>query len=149
MGATRILRTNNKIIDMIKKSWPLPFLIVTLNALAIIVQWNTLTELLPAHYDLQGNASGTMPRSMLLLYILIGTAVCLIAYIIGRMKQKLQKGLVVLASGICLVLFSSTMVTLTSGTMPFFMLAEPVILLIAVVGFIVCVVKSHKKQESL
>ena len=144
-----ILGTNNKIMDMIKNSWHLPILIVTLNALVIIVQWSSLPELLPAHYDLQGNASGTMPRSMLLIYILLGVGVCLIAYIIGRMKQKLQKGLVVLASGICLVLFSSTMVTLTSGTMPFFMLAEPVILLIAVVGFIVCVVKSHKKQELL
>ena len=146
MGASRILRTN-KIIDMIKKSWPLPFLIVTLNALAIIVQWNTLPELLPAHYDLQGNASGTMPRSMLLLYILIGTAVCLIAYMVGRMKQKLQTGLVILSSGISLVLFLSTMVTLTYGTMPIFMLAEPVVLLAAVIGFVVCVVKSRKKKE--
>ena len=136
-------------MDMIKNSWHLPILIVTLNALVIIVQWSSLPELLPAHYDLQGNASGTMPRSMLLIYILLGVGVCLIAYIIGRMKQKLQKGLVVLVSGICLVQFSSTMVTLTFGTMPFFMLAEPVILLIAVVGFIVCVVKSHKKQELL
>lgn len=132
---------------MIKKSWPLPFLIVTLNALAIIVQWNTLPELLPAHYDLQGNASGTMPRSMLLLYILIGTAVCLIAYMVGRMKQKLQTGLVILSSGISLVLFLSTMVTLTYGTKPIFMLAEPVILLAAVIGFVVCVVKSRKKKE--
>ena len=132
---------------MIKKSWPLPFLIVTLNALAIIVQWNTLPELLPAHYDLQGNASGTMPRSVLLLYILIGTAVCLIAYMVGRMKQKLQIGLVILSSGISLVLFLSTMVTLTYGTMPIFMLAEPVVLLAAVIGFVVCVVKSRKKKE--
>ena len=132
---------------MIKKSWPLPFLIVTLNALAIIVQWNTLPELLPVHYDLQGNASGTMPRSMLLLYILIGTAVCLIAYMVGRMKQKLQTGLVILSSGISLVLFLSTMVTLTYGTMPIFMLAEPVILLAAVIGFVVCIVKSRKKKE--
>ena len=134
---------------MIKRSWIIPILIVALNALAIIVRWSSLPELLSAHYDLQGNASGTMPRSMLLIYILLGVGVCLIAYIIGRMKQKLQKGLVVLASGICLVLFSSTMVTLSSGTMPFFMLAEPVMLLIAVVGFIFCVVKSHKKQELL
>ncbi len=132
---------------MIKKSWPLPFLFVTLNALAIVVQWNTLPELLPAHYDLQGNASGTMPRSMLLLYILIGTAVCLIAYMVGRMKQKLQTGLVIISSGISLVLFLSTMVTLTYGTMPIFMLAEPVILLAAVIGFVVCVVKSRKKKE--
>ena len=134
-------------MDMIKKSWPLPFLIVTLNALAIIVRWSSLPEALPAHYDLQGNPGGTMPRSMLLLYILIGTAVCLIAYMVGRMKQKLQTGLVILSSGISLVLFLSSMVTLTYGTMPIFMLAEPVILLAAVIGFVVCVVKSRKKKE--
>lgn len=134
---------------MNKKSWFIPILIVVLNALVIIVRWSSLPELISAHYDLQGNAGGTMSRSMLLMYILVGVGVCFIAYIIGRMKQKLQKGLLILATGICLVLLSSTTVTLTSGTMPFFMLAEPVILLIAVVGLIVCVVKSHKKQESL
>lgn len=130
---------------MNKKSWFIPILIVALNALAIIVRWSSLPELLPAHYDLQGNAGGTMPRSMLLMYILIGAVICLIAYVIGRMKQKLQAGLVVLASGICLILFLSTMVTLTSGTMPVFMLAEPVILLASVIGFVICVVKSRKK----
>ena len=131
---------------MIKRSWIIPILIVALNALAIIVRWSSLPELLSAHYDLQGNAGGTMPRSMLFMYILMGAVICLIAYIIGRMKQKLQKGLVILASGICLVLLSSTMVTLTFGTMSFFMLAEPVILLAAVIGFVVCVVKFRKNR---
>ena len=130
---------------MNKRSWFIPILIVALNALAVVVRWSSLSELLPAHYDLQGNAGGTMPRSMLLLYPLIGAAICLIAYVIGRMKHKLQAGLVILASGICLVLLSSTMVTLTFGTMPVFMLAEPVILLAAVIGFVVCVVKFRKK----
>ena len=123
---------------MNKKIWLAPILIVALNALAIIIRWSSLPELLPAHYDLQGNADGTMPRSMLFVYVLIGAVICLIAYIIGCMKQKLQKGLAILASGICLVLFLSTMVTLTSGTMPIFMLAEPVVLLLAVVGCVVC-----------
>ena len=74
---------------MNKNSWLIPILIVALNALAIIVRWGSLPELLPAHYDLQGNAGGTMPL---------------------------------------------------------FMLAEPVILLAAVSGFIVCIVKSCKKK---
>ncbi len=69
---------------MNKKSWFIPILIVALNALAIIVRWSSLPELLPAHYDLQGNAGGTMPRSMLLMYILMGAVICLIAYVIGR-----------------------------------------------------------------
>ena len=130
---------------MNKRNWLIPMIIVALNALAILVQWNSLPEPLPAHFDLQGNASGTMPRSMLLLYLLIGVAVCLIAYVIGRMKPKLQSGLFILTSGICLVLFLSTMVSLTAGTMPVFMLAEPVVLLTAVIGFVVSFVKSRKR----
>ena len=130
---------------MNKRNWLIPILIVFLNALAILVQWSSLPEPLPAHFDLQGNASGTMPRSMLLLYLLMGVAVCLIAYVISRMKPQLQSGLVILTSGICLVLFLSTMVSLTAGTMPVFMLAEPVVLLAAVIAFVVCFVKSRKK----
>ena len=130
---------------MNKRNWLIPILIVFLNALAILVQWSSLPEPLPAHFDLQGNASGTMSRSMLLLYLLMGVAVCLIAYVIGRMKPKLQSGLVILTSGICLVLFLSTMVSLTAGTMPVFMLAEPVVLLAAVIGFVVCFVQSRKR----
>ena len=125
----------------------IPILIVALNTLAVILQWGSLSEVLPAHYDLQGNAGGTMPRSMLLLYILVECVICIATYLIGRMKPKLQTCLDVLASGICLVLFLSTMVTLTSGTMPIFMLAEPIILLVTVIGFIVCVVKSRKKED--
>ena len=135
---------------MNKRGWFVPILIIAINALAIIMRWSSLQEILPAHYDLQGNAGGTMPRSMLLLYPLIGVAICLIAYIITKTKHKLQKlqtGFVILASGISLILLSSTMVTLTSGTMPFFMLAEPVILLAAVIGFVICVVKSRKSKN--
>ena len=129
---------------MNKRSWFIPILILAINVLAIIVRWSSLPEILPAHYDLQGNAGGTMPRSVLLLYPLLGAAVCLVAYLIALKKHKLQTGLVILVSGICLVLLSSALVTLTSGTMPIFMLAEPVILLAAVVGFVVCVVKAKK-----
>ena len=92
---------------MNKRSWIFPIVIVLMNALAVVVRWNSLQDTLPAHFDLQGNAVGSMSRNVLLL---------------------------------------STFVTLTSGTMPVFMLAEPVILLIAVAGFIITLVKSCKKQ---
>ena len=122
----------------------IPLLIVAINALAILGQWSSLSESLPAHYDLQGNASGTMPRSILLIYLLIGVAICLITSVIARVKPQLQSGLIILSSGVCLVLFLSSLVTLTSGTMPIFMLAEPVVLLVAIVCFAICVVKSRK-----
>ena len=134
-----------KIITMNKRGWFVPILIVTINALVIIWRWNSLSEILPAHFDLQGNASGTMSRNLLLLYPIISDAISLIAYVIAQKKQGLQTGLIILISGICLILLSSTLVTLTSGTTPIFMLAEPVILLIAVVGFIISVVKSHNR----
>ena len=130
---------------MIKRGWFIPIFILAINAIAIIVRWSSLPEPLPAHFDLQGNPSGTMPRTMLILYSMMGALICFMAYLIAKKKHKLQKGLVILTSGISLILLSSTMVTLTFGTMPVFMLAEPVILLVAIVGFVVCYVKSRKK----
>ena len=130
---------------MNKRTWLIPTLIIAANALAIILKWRSLPEILPAHFDLEGNAGGTMPRTMLLIYPLISAAICIGAYMIAQKKQKLQNGLIILTSGISLTVFSSAMVTLTMGTMPMFMLAEPVILLAAVAGFAVCAVKARKK----
>lgn len=129
---------------MRKQAWSIPILIVTVNLLAIIMRWNSLPDILPAHFDLQGNASGEMSRSVLVIYPLISAIVCLAAYMIARIKQMLQTGLIILASGISLIVLSSTMVTLTSGKTPIFMLAEPVILLSAIAGFVICVLKSRK-----
>ena len=130
---------------MKKRGWLIPMLIVAINALAVAVRWSSLAEQLPAHFDLQGNASGLMSRSVLPLYPLASAVLCLAAYLISRKINKLMTGIIILISGISLVMFFSTMVTLTSGEYPAFMLAEPVILLIAVVAFVVCVIKSRKK----
>ena len=130
---------------MNKRGWLIPLLIVFVNALALLVKWGDLPELLPAHFDLQGNASGSMSRSVLPMYPIVAAAVCLIAYVISRKMQRLQTGMIILTSGLCLVVLLSTMVTLTSGKMPFFMLAEPVVLLAAVVSFVVCVIRSRRK----
>ena len=136
-------QTNNDSSE--KKScrgWIVSLLIVAANAAAIVVRWSSLQELMPAHFDLQGNAGGTMPRTMLVLYPLISAAICLIAYLIAKRKKRLQTGLIILVSGIALVVLLSTMVTLTAGKMPVFMLAEPVILVATVVACIVCIAKS-------
>ena len=127
---------------MNKKYWFIPILIVALNALAIALQWSTLPEVMPAHYDLEGNAGGTMPRAILLLYPLIGAAICGISYLIARFWKRFEAALVILSSGICLVIFCSVMVSLTAGKVPAFMLAEPVILLAAIV---VAAIKSRKR----
>lgn len=132
---------------MNKRAWLIPMLIVLINALIIMVKWSSLEDSLPAHYDLEGNPNGVMSRSVLLLYPLIGFIICIIAYVIAMKKDRFQAGLVILSSGLSLILLSSTLVTLTAGTMPIFMLAEPVILLIAVAGFIITLVKSRKKTS--
>ena len=126
---------------MNKRCWVIPIAIVAINALAIAMRWNSLSELLPAHFDLEGNAAGTMPRNVLLLYPLIGAAICMAAYIIARIKHRLKTGLTILSSGICLILLSSTLVSLTHGEMPIFMLAEPVILLSTAVVFIISIIR--------
>ena len=132
---------------MNKRGWWIPLLILLINAGMVLVRWSSLQTQLPAHFDLQGNASGTMPRAMLLLYLLVGVAIVAGAYLVARWKPRLETGLMILTSGALLVLLASTCVTLTAGTMPIFMLAEPVILLAAVVGFVISVVKSRKKSE--
>ena len=129
---------------MKNNKWFIPILVIAVNALAVIVKWSSLPELLPAHFDLQGNASGTMARSMLPLYPAAGAAVFLLSWLIARKAKRLDTGLVILTSGISLILLCSTMVTLTTGKMPVFMLAEPVILVAAVVGFILCLRKDRK-----
>ncbi len=126
----------------------MPILIIAVNAFAIIVKWSSLPELLPAHFDLQGNAGGSMARGTLPLYPVASVAACLILWLIERKFPKLQTGLVILGSGISLILLCSTMVTLSFGQMPVFMLAEPVFLLAAVVGFIVSLVKAKRKGEA-
>ena len=132
---------------MNRRGFIIPITVVAINALAIIMRWGSLSEVIPAHFDLQGNAAGTMSRNTLLMYPLIGAAVCIGAYVLSRMKPILQKGLTILASGICLILLSSTMVSLTYGQFPVFMLAEPVILILSVAGFIFSVVKSYKTRK--
>ena len=130
-----------------KRGWIIPFLIVAVNAAAVFIRWTSLPEILPAHFDLQGNASGSMPRSTLIIYPVISLAVCAIAYVLSRLLfKRLNKGLIILTSGIALIILSSTMVTLTYGTTPVFMLAEPVILIAALAWFIICWVKTRKQK---
>lgn len=87
-----------------------------------------------------------MPRSILLMYPVTGAVICLISYVISHLKNKFQKLLFILATGICLILLSSAMVTITSGKYPFFMLAEPVILLFTIAAVVVCIVKSRRNS---
>lgn len=130
---------------MKKNGWLIPAIIVAANALAIACKWNDLPETIPAHFNLQGEASGTMQRTLLPFYPILSAAVCLVAYFITLKAAKLRTGTIILASGISLVVLLSTFVTLTYGKIPVLMLGEPAVLLIAVVASVICTMKSRKK----
>ena len=128
------------------RGWLIPLLIVAVNAAAVLIRWSSLPQILPAHFDLQGNASGSMPRSTLIIYPVISLVISAIAYALSCLfLKRFNKGLIILTTGITLVVLSSTMVTLTYGTTPVFMLAEPVILITTLAWFIVCLVKGRKQ----
>ena len=135
--------------------WIIPALIIVANAIAIMVCWNSLPETLLAHFDPEGYASGSMSRSTLIFYPVASAFVCAIIYATGfwisrrsnsnaKADRLRFQGLTFLTSGIALTIFSSTMVTLTQGTMPGFMFAEPVIMSIALIASIICLVKARK-----
>lgn len=141
-----------------KYSWIVPALIIAANVVAIMVRWNSLPETLLAHFDPEGYASGTMPRSTLILYPIISAVICVIIYALGHWIFKRSKnnvnanrlrvlGLTFLASGVALTILSSSMVTLTQGTNPIFMFAEPVIMFFAIVAFVICMIKARKLQK--
>lgn len=134
---------------MKKLGWTLPALVVCINAAILLILWNSLSETLPAHFDLEGNASDSISRTTLIYYPVIGAVIGLVAYWIRcRVDKKyFNGGLLILATGIELIILSSTMVTLTTGTKPFFMLAEPVILVAALTAFIIGFVKSRKHNN--
>ena len=135
--------------------WIIPALIIVVNAMAIMIRWESLPETLLTHFDSEGYASGSMPRGALIFYPVVSAIICVIFYAVGYWISKRSKnnykanklrftGLIFLASGITLTIFSSTMVTLTQGTMPGFMFAEPVIIVIALIASIICLVKARK-----
>ena len=139
-----------------KNGWIVPAIIIIVNACAIWISWSSLPEILPAHFDPQGNASGSMARTTLIFYPVISLMVCLVAYGVAAIARILflkpdnsglrLLGLHCLTSAIALTILSSTMVTLTFGTKPLFMFAEPVIIIAGITAFIICLIKARKSR---
>ena len=139
----------------IKNGWIVPAIVIIVNVCAIWISWKSLPETLPAHFDPQGNASGSMARNTLIYYPVISFLSTLAAYGIAAMARILflkpddsglrLLGLHCLTSAVTLTILSSTMVTLTFGTKPIFMFAEPVIMVLGLAAFIISLVKSCKK----
>ena len=141
---------------MKKNGWIFPLIIIIVNVCAICIKWSSLPETLPAHFDPQGNASGTLARNTLAFYPVISLMACLAAYGIAAIARVLilkadetglrLLGLHCLTTSIALTILSSTMVTLTFGTQPLFMFAEPPIIIAGITTFIVCLLKARKNR---
>ena len=138
-----------------KNGWMVPAIIIIVNVCAIWIRWSSLADVLPAHFDPAGNASGSMDRTTLIYYPIISLMLCLVTYGIYTLANNMFKlkpdekglrlcGLHVFASCLTLTVLSSTMVTLTMGTCPLFMFAEPVLLIAGITTLIVCLIKARK-----
>lgn len=138
-----------------KYGWMVPAIIIIVNVCAIWIRWSALPDVLPAHFDPAGNASGSMARTTLIFYPIISMLLCLVTYGIYALANKMFKlkpdekglrlfGIHVLASCLALTILSSTLVTLTFGKCPIFMFAEPVIMLAGIITLIVCLIKAKK-----
>ncbi len=143
-----------KIYDMKwrKYGWMVPVIIIIVNVCAIWIRWSALADVLPAHFDPAGNASGSMAKTTLIFYPVISLMLCLVTYGIYTLANNIFKlrpdekglrmcGLHVLASCLALTVLSSTLVTLTMGTNPLFMFAEPVLMLAGIITLIICLIK--------
>jgi uncharacterized membrane protein len=135
-----------------KNGWMVPAIIIIVNVCAIWIRWSALPDVLPAHFDPAGNASGSMAKTTLIYYPVISLMLCLVTYGIYTLANNMFKlrpdekglrmcGLHVFTSCLTLTVLSSTMVTLTFGTKPIFMFAEPVLLVAGIVTLIVCLTK--------
>jgi len=133
----------------------IPAIIIIVNVCAIWIRWSALPDVLPAHFDPAGNASGSMARTTLLFYPFISLILCLVAYGIYALANNMFKlkadekglrmcGINVFTSCLALTILSSTLVTLTFGKSPIFMFAEPVIMLAGIITLIVCLIKASR-----
>jgi len=144
---------NNNNMKWRKYGWMVPAIIIIVNVCAIWIRWSALADVLPAHFDPDGNASGSMAKTTLIFYPVISLMLCLVTYGIYTLANNMFKlrpdekglrmcGLHVMASCLTLTVLSSTLVTLTMGTCPLFMFAEPVLLVAGIVTLIVCLIKA-------
>lgn len=138
-----------------KYGWMVPVIIIIVNVCAIWIRWSALPHVLPAHFDPAGNASGSMDRTTLIFYPIISLMLCLVTYGIYTLANNMFKlkpdekglrlcGLHVFASCLALTVLSSTLVTLTMGTNPLFMFAEPILILAGIITLIICLIKAGR-----
>lgn len=119
-------------------------IVMALNIVLVMANWDILPVNMPAHFNPQGHASGTMPRSMLWAYVGISALICIVSGCISFKDPRRRKALSLITLFLTLIILCSTCVSLTGGRHPIFMFAEPVFLLVIVITLIVTGIKVRK-----
>ncbi|MCQ2283747.1 MAG: hypothetical protein MJZ57_02465 [Bacteroidales bacterium] len=132
-----------------RKLFLLALVVAGLTLLCIGVKIHHLPNPVPQHFNLQGISHGSMPLARIWTYPMLSAGLILLLYILAHCLRRARRaqcwqhccGLAAVAAA--LIILSSTCVTLTLGQSPIFMLAEPLILLLALVGIIFCWIKQR------
>ena len=123
--------------------------ITLVGAALALLAWDRLPMSLPCHFNLRGESSATMPRWRLLVLPAASLLINIAAFLLPRLLPEARRKWGLLLSGIAsiglaAILLLSESVTLTRGTMPFFMLAEPFVLIVTAIAFIIFVLKTKR-----
>lgn len=126
-------------------------IVSVLNLLIVLQAWLKLPARIPCAFSPSGTSHAMQSRDMLFLCPLISMIAVLMAAFIcrGRVKKHIAFAVQILALAVSLILLSSTGVALTHGTHPFFMWAEPAILLLAIIAIVVQWCHDKKKSQSI
>ena len=128
-----------------KYGWMVPAIIIIVNVFVIWIGWNSRPN---------------MRNTRLIVYPVISLMLCLATYGIYTLAENIFHlrpyerglricGLHVFASCLTLTVLSSTLVTLTRGVCPLFMVAEPILLLAGIITLIVCLVKAKDPNGTI
>lgn len=132
---------------MLKKKDFILMAAIAVSVLTVILvwaRWNGLPSEMPAHFDPQGNAAGTMPRAALLLYDGVSVLICVVSALVRFKKPLRRKALSLITLFLALAILCSACVSLTAGRQPLFMFAEPLFVLGIIVTLVVTAVKVRK-----
>lgn len=141
------------------KLWMLTSAVILLNFALVLMNYRTLPDQLPLHFDLDGNYTSSMAKTTLFYYPAVSLVLCTLIYLVSafilKTFKKLQKGMAVrcayvdiITVCVALIILSSTCVTLTSGRVHFFMFAEPVLFLVAVAAVVTGEIRIKRSEKN-
>ena len=136
--------------------WAVAAGIVLLNLILILCGWKSHPAELPLHISPDGSYTATMPYTRLLLYPCVSLAASVLIFAAGASAFRLcpryddargTRRMLYALAACCmdLIVLCSTCVGLTMGQTPFFMYAEPVLLLLLIICITAAEIRIRKK----